>query len=142
MQHGGFDVSVEIFTADSRALLSQWRATPVYLDLMSRSHVVGPVAVIEQEQAAMLYALGDPLAPPHFFTRAGRGWQIDLAARERHVIAIAGGSFTWTLRRIEAQPLAAFRAELEPIEGLIRVRGGDNRPLPTDTTHRVARVGS
>jgi serine/threonine-protein kinase len=133
LQHGGFDVSVGIFTADTRALLSQWRPTPVYLDLMSRSHPEGPVAVLEREQMAMLYAMSDPLAPPHFFQRGAEGWQIDLASRERHVIAIAGGSFTWTLRRIEAHPLAAFRAELEPVDGLIRIRGGANRPLPIDT---------
>ncbi len=131
LQRGGFDLSVGIFDAESRALLSRWRATPVYLDLMWRSHGVGPVAVVERGEAAMLYALGDPLAPPHFFARGDQGWQIDLAARERHVAAIAGGSFTWTLRRVRSQPLAAFRRDLEPIDGLIRVRGGDNRPLPT-----------
>ena len=130
LQHGGFDLSVGIFTADTRALLSQWRPTPVYLDLMARSHRAGPVAVIEREQVAMLYALSDPLAPPHFFWRGAHGWQIDLAAREQHVIRIAGGAFSWSLRRVEAQPLAAFRAELEPVDGLIRIRGAANQPLP------------
>ncbi len=132
LQNGGFDLSVGILTAESRALLSRWRATAVYLDLMSRSHVVGPIAIVERGRTAMLYARADPLAPPHFFRRESQGWQIDLAAREHHVLAIAGGAFTWTLRRIESHPLAAFRAELAPVEGLIRLRGGDNRPLPIE----------
>jgi hypothetical protein len=130
LQHGGFDLSVGIFSADTRALLSQWRPTPVYLDLMTRSHRPGRVAVIEREQLAMLYSVSDPLAPPHFFQRGTDGWQIDLAARERHVIRIAGGAFSWSLRRVKAQPLATFRAELEPVDGLIRIRGAANQPLP------------
>ena len=132
LQHGGFDLSVGIFSADTRALLSQWRPTPVYLDLMARSHRAGSVAVIEREQVAMLYAISDPLAPPHFFQRGADDWQIDLAARDHHVIRIAGDAFTWSLRRVEAQPLAAFRAELEPVDGLIRIRGAANQPLPVD----------
>ena len=132
LQHGGFDLSVGIFTADTRALLAQWRPTPVYLDLMVRSHRPGPIAVIEREQVAMLYAISDPLSPPHFFQRGADGWQIDLAARERHVIRIAGDAFTWSLRRVRDQPLAAFRAELEPVDGLIRIRGAANQPLPVD----------
>ena len=130
LQHGGFDLSVGIFTADTRTLLAQWRPTPVYLDLMARSHRPGAVGVIEREPAAMLYAISDPLAPPHFFQRGADGWQIDLAARERHVIRIAGDAFSWSLRRVEAQPLAAFRAQLEPVDGLIRIRGAANQPLP------------
>jgi tRNA A-37 threonylcarbamoyl transferase component Bud32 len=139
LRHGGFDVSVGIFADDTRALLARWRATPVYLDLMWRSHATGPVRVVERGQVAMLHAQGDPLAPPHFFRRGDGGWQIDLAARERHVLAIAGGPYTWTLRRTEAQPLAAFLAELEPVEGLIRLREGDNRPLPIASAPRGTR---
>jgi len=142
LQNGGFDLSVGMFTAGSRALLSRWRATPVYLDLMSRSHLMGPVAVIEREQSAMLYALADPLAPPHFFQRTSHGWQINLAAREHHVLAIAGGPFTWTLRRIEVAPLVSFRADLEAVEGLIRIRGGANRPLPSDSSPGGTRIAS
>jgi serine/threonine protein kinase len=131
LRHGGFDATVGLFTPESRSLVAAWRGTQVYLDEMSKSPIIGPVEVVERDDRAMLYPQSNPIAPPHFFLRNDQGWRIDLAARERHVIAIAGGSFTWTLRQVNTLPLSKFHAELEVVNGLIRVRGGDNRTLAT-----------
>jgi serine/threonine protein kinase len=129
LRHGNFDATVGLFTPDSRALVEAWRGTRVYLEQMSKSPVIGPVEVVERDGWAILYPLSDPLAPPHFFRRDVQGWRIDLAARERHVIAIAGGSFTWTLSNINDLPLSKYHDKLEIVDGLIRIQGGDNRTL-------------
>jgi serine/threonine protein kinase len=129
LRHGESDAAVGLFTPASRTLVEAWQGTKVYFKQMSSSPVIGRVEIIEEGEHAMLFALDDPLAPPHFFIHDTEGWRIDLAARERHVIAIAGGSFSWTLNQISDLPLSEFHDQLEIVDGLIRMQGGDNRSL-------------
>jgi hypothetical protein len=94
---GQYDVSVGLFTPDSRPLLDAFAelATPSYLDPQSRRPRLLGVEVIRRGALVMLYSREDALAPPHFFRQSAKGWQLDLAARDRHVIPIAGGGLPW-----------------------------------------------
>ena len=126
---GGLDPDVELFTPETRKLLCSWRGTPSYAASMIDRLASGPVEVRERGDAALLFATRDPLALPHLFRRAPAGWQVDLAAEQRHLRMIAGGAHTWTLRNVDAEPIASFRDELEVVDGLVRLREGDNRRL-------------
>ena len=130
LAEGRYDLDVGVLSLESRRLLAGVRRSAVYLREMSDTHPAGRVGVIERGDRALLYALEDPLAPPHFLRRREDGWQIDLASREHHVLPIAGGAYSWTLREIDAGALQRFRDQLAVVEGWIRILGGDNRTLP------------
>jgi hypothetical protein len=78
----------------------------------------------------MLYFTDDPLVSPHFFRRSAAGWQMDLFADVRHSREYVGGAWTWSMVLQDDDITRTFADRYIDVNGLIRVAGGDNRPIP------------
>ena len=88
----------------------------------------------ERGAYAMMYYTDTPFESPHFFRRGADGWQMDLVAEIRNSQEIIGTWYTWRMRVGRDRSAAVFEDRFEKIEGtnvpdLLRIRGGDNRPL-------------
>lgn len=129
LETGSFDASVSLFGPATREMLAAWPISAPYLRSALDAEARGRVLVVERGDWAVVYARDDPLADPHFLHRAPEGWQVDLATGQRHVLHIAGGRQTWSLRGVGAEPLASFRDLLVAVDGLVRLRAGANALL-------------
>ena len=124
----GAPPTAELLTAESRSHLASFPITPTLLDHIALEEAGRIVGLVEVGDRALLYSTNEPLGPPLFLRRGGAGWQIDVVASVDLVIPIAGGAYTWSLR---ASPdLLPFADQLVWVEGFLRLRHGDNRPLP------------
>lgn len=127
---GTFDAEVALFTEASRALLAKMPMTPGYLEQAGIRLASQQLGILERGDLALAYSRNDPLDEPIFLRRQAAGWQIDLAAAREEVIAMAGGAHAWTLRGGERTYALAFADHVVPVDGTLRFRGGDNRPIP------------
>ncbi len=125
---GVFEADSALFTPDSRAYLAEWPMTPAYLDRIFVVEYAQRFEIVEAGDHAILYSVSDPFIAPYLFQRTAEGWQIDLTAGRNNVAGIAGGRFSWTFRDATSPFLTPFQDRLVAIDGLLRIRGGDNRP--------------
>jgi len=128
---GVFDPTVAIFTPESRDLLRQFPITPAYLDFALQSEYGNDMAIVEQGDRALLYAVDDPLPAPHFLRRGTDGWQLDLVATSEEVVNLAGEPYAWTFLGPDGPNMRPFRDQLVRLGEALRLREGDNRPIPT-----------
>ncbi len=131
LAHGEYDTSATIFTEESRRYLAAWPMTRAYLDYMFLKESGQRPEVLERGDRALIFSTTNPFVFPHFLVKSDAGWQIDIAGEVREIINIAGGSHSWGLRSANAPQLAPFRDRLVASDGLIRIRGADNRRLRT-----------
>lgn len=79
----------------------------------------------------MLYFTDDPLISPHFLHRGPEGWQLDIVAELRNTVNYAGWRYTWGYRNSGDQYARAFADHIVSVGEMLRLKDGDNRPLPT-----------
>ena len=124
----GAPSGAEILTAESRSYLASLSMTPALLDHIMLEEAGRIAGIFEVGDRALLYTTNEPISAPLFFRRSDAGWQVDVVASLDLVIPIAGGAYVWSLR---ASPeLEPFADQLTWVDGFLRVRRGDNRPLP------------
>jgi uncharacterized membrane protein YgcG len=125
----GFDPSVPLFTAESRAYLARLPMTRAYFDYLLFSEYGRRYQVDLRGDLALLYFTDDPLVSPHFFRARNGRWEMDLVAEIRDTQEMAG-AYTWHYRGRGDDFSSAFSDQLVPLKGYVRLRRGDNTPLP------------
>jgi hypothetical protein len=122
---------VSLFTPASQAYLSKLPMTLPYKDYVLFLEYGQPHFTVERGDLALMYFTADPLACPHFLRRGATGWQMDIVAEVQHTRNFAGGPYTWGLLEPEDDFSKTFADQLLAVGPILRMRGGDNRPLPT-----------
>jgi uncharacterized protein len=79
----------------------------------------------------MLYYTDDPLLSPHFFRRTPDGWQLDTSGELRNTRNYVGTTYSWGMDRSGDIYDITFADQILPVGRVLRLRRGDNRPLPT-----------
>ena len=118
-----------IFDAATRAFLDAWPLTPGYLEHVLAMEREAEMALLEKGSRALLIPTNDPFLAPHFLRGEAGRWYVDLAGEAQEVVGIAGGRHGWGFRRADAPALAPFADALVEVDGVLRLAGGDNRPL-------------
>jgi uncharacterized membrane protein YgcG len=122
---------VPLFTPESQAYLSKLPMTLPYKDYILLLEYGRPHLVLERGDLALMYFTDDPLPCPHFLRRGSMGWQMDIVAEVQHTRNFAGGPYTWGMLEADDDFTKAFGDQLLAVGPVLRVRGGDNRALPT-----------
>lgn len=129
-------VDVSLFTHDTQLWLMGSPFTSALTDYILFMEYGRAYNVVERGNLAMLYFTDDPLVSPHFFRRTAAGWVMDILADVSHSREAVGGAWTWFLVTPDDEITHAFRDTYTKVRSVvIRVAGGDNRPLPI---HRAA----
>ena len=126
---GRFDPYVDIFTPESRWLLSGIPITGVYFDWLLFQEYGKAYAVEQRGDLALLYFTDDPLLAPQLLRWNGRGWQLDVVAAVRNRHMFIAGPFAWDYVSRDDDFSRVFADKLVVIDGFGRIAGGDNRPL-------------
>jgi uncharacterized protein len=126
-------VDVPLFTHDTQVWLMGSPFTSGFTDFVLFLEYGMGYRVVERGDLAMLYFTDDPLNSPHFFRRTSAGWVMDILADVRHSREAVGGAWTWYLTTPDDDITRAFRDIYTKVTVLVRVAGGDNRPIPIHT---------
>jgi hypothetical protein len=125
---GVFEPDVELFTEASRRLLRSWPMTPGYFDYVLFQEYGNLVEILEFGSWGLLYSTNNPFVEPLFFRLVEGGWRVDLDTGVSEILSIAGGPYAWSFRGLDGAATRHFAERLTAVDGLLRVRGGDNRP--------------
>lgn len=126
-----FDPNVDLFTKNSLSVLNSFPMTPAYFDYMLLLYAGNRYKVAVNEDLAVLYFTGDPLAQPLFFNRIDGRWRLNITAELRNTRNHVGGVYTWSFNPDSRDEFArTFKDLLVNIRGYYRFRDGDNRQLP------------
>lgn len=131
LSQGGAGIDVDLFTKASQGFLSRLPMSPIFHEYILFMEYGLPHAIVERGDLAMLYFTDDPLVSPHFFRRSPAGWQMDVFAEVRHSHEYIGGAWTWSVVERDDDITRTFRDRFITVDGMIRIAGGDNRPIPT-----------
>jgi hypothetical protein len=85
----------------------------------------------------MLYFTTNPLVSPHFFRRTPDGWVFDLMGELQNTRNYSGFWYTWGLLESGDDFATRFADRYLDMSGVLRVAGGDNRPLPSKVLPEV-----
>lgn len=131
---GQAETNVGLFTPATQGFLSRLPLSRAYIDYILFMEYGLAYAILERGDLAMLYFTDDPLVSPHFFRHTADGWQMDLVAEVRHSHEYVGGAWTWSIVERDDEITRAFADRFIHVGGLIRIAGGDNRPIPLHAT--------
>ena len=127
---GGAAVDVDLFTPATRGYLSRLPMAPIFHEYVLFMEYGRAYQILERGDLAMLFFTDDPLISPHFFRRTTAGWQMDIFAEVRDTHEYVGGPWTWSVIERDDDIDRVFRDRYVNFRGIIRIAGGDNRPIP------------
>lgn len=128
---GGAAVDVDLFTPATQGYLTRLPMSPIFHEYILFIEYGHAYEILERGDLAMLYFTDDPLISPHFFRRTPGGWQMDIFADVRDTHEYIGGPWTWSMMERDDDNTRTFRDRYVNFSGLLRIAGGDNRPIPT-----------
>ncbi len=129
---GRYDPDIEIFDAATRKFLVRFPMTRAYFEYIFMKEYGRAYEIDVRGDLALLYFTDTPLVDPHFFRRNASGlWQMDIGVEVRNTVNVTGGRFGWMYRGQDDDFSTIFRDRIVLVDGYPRIRGGDNRPLPT-----------
>jgi hypothetical protein len=128
---GTFQADVPLFTPASQGYLAGLPMTAGYNEYLLSIEYQRPYQIDERGDLALLYFTTDPLLSPHFFRRTPEGWVMDIVAEVRDTRNHAGFWYTWAMVNTGDDFNHAFADRIILIGSILRIRGGDNRILPT-----------
>lgn len=129
-----YDPRVELFTPVSQSAMDHMPFTRPFLDIEFLKYSGRPHRFVVRDSVALLYVTDSPIVPPSLLRRSPAGWQFDPEADWRHFIAQPKSGFTWAWVPSGDQYTQAFADLFEPIEGVERLKDGNNRRLPMRKT--------
>jgi hypothetical protein len=130
LQRGRIETDVALFTKASQNYLSMVPVSPAYVDHLLLLEYGRAYQILTRGDLALLYFTDDPLLTPHFFRKSPAGWQMDLFAEVRDSHEYVGGAYTWSIIKRDDDFTRVFADRYTTISYVIRVVGGDNRPIP------------
>jgi uncharacterized protein len=130
LARGKYETDVPLFTPLSQEYMGTLTMTTGFNDHVLMMEYGKPYRVDTRGDLALLYFTTDPLLSPHFLRRTRQGWVFDMWAEILNVRNYSGWWYTWALLPTEDDFNTVFADRYESYWGTLRVRGGDNRPLP------------
>ena len=121
---------VPLFTDPSISWLMGLPMTRPYQRFMIAAELGAPHVVVERGSLALLVFTADPLLGPHFFRKMAGRWQMDMMAEVTDTRNYIGGWASWTMVDTGDDFNAAFADRMVAYDGVVRLAGGDNRPIP------------
>jgi hypothetical protein len=131
LARGGYETNVPLLTAASQKHMASLTMTQAFNDFMFMTEYGQRFRVDTRGDLALLYFTANPLLSPHFLRRTPRGWVLDLAAELENTRNYGGFWYTWGLLESGDDFATAFADRYLDMSGVLRVAGGDNRPLPS-----------
>jgi hypothetical protein len=129
--YGVYNPRIGIFTLDSQRYMASFPVTSAYFHYILMQEYCREYEIEIRDNVALLYFTNDPFISPHFFIKSDMGWQMDIQSEVRNTRNRVGGIYTWDYRGKDDIYTRAFKDKLINIKNYIRIKGGDNRPLPT-----------
>lgn len=139
---GDVDARPACFDAASQDFLDRWPLTPGYLEHVHRLEASRVWSVLVAADRALTFPTDDPFLAPHFFRHDGESWRMDLVSEVKEVVSLAGGAHAWGFRSATSPTLAPFAHALVEVDGVLRLRDGENRPVPPVADPAKARAGA
>lgn len=131
LREAGNQVDIELFTPDTRTYLRQQAMTRAYNDGILLDESGQSFRIEERGPRALLYFTSTPLVSPHYFRQTPAGWQMDIQAEVYNTVNYGGLEWTYFLTHSEDDFSYAFADMMDDYgRGMLRIRDGDNRPLP------------
>jgi hypothetical protein len=137
LARGGYETDVSLLTPRSQAYMASLPMTRAYNDYMLIAEYHQPYRVDVRDDLAMLYFTTNPLVSPHFFRRTPDGWVFDLMGEFQNTRNYSGFWYTWGLLESGDDFATRFADRYLDMSGVLRVAGGDNRPLPSKVLPEV-----
>jgi hypothetical protein len=129
------DVQVGLFTARSRSALAGNPHTRLTQDIELWKVHGRPYRFIVRDTLAIMYTTTTPIIPPSLLARSDSGWQFNVDVEWQHVVPLFSTPFTWGWQRRDDVVDRAFADVFYSIdEDFMRLRPGNNRPLPVRRT--------
>jgi hypothetical protein len=127
---GGYETDVPLLTPQTQRYMASLPMTRGYNDFILMSEYGQAYRVDTRGELAMLYFTSNPLLSPHLLRRTSEGWTIDVFAELRNTRNYSGYWYTWGLVESGDDFATTFADRYLDMSGVLRVAGGDNRPLP------------
>lgn len=127
---GAAPSDASLFTGASQEWLRDTPITNAYGEFMILLMHGKSYRIVEKGNLALLYYTNTPFAPPMYFRKWARGWQVDVIGEVLNTGNLVGYPYTWTTQ-YSGDDFSQRFAYLWQIIGRVgRISGGDNRPLP------------
>jgi hypothetical protein len=131
LARGGYETDVPLLTPASQEYMASLTMTRAYNDFMLMTEYGQPYRIDTRGDLALLYFTTNPLISPHFFRRTPQGWVLDVLAELQNTRNYSGFWYTWGLLESGDDFATTFADRYLDMGGVLRVAGGDNRPLPS-----------
>jgi len=129
-----YDGRVDLFTPASQIAMDSTPYTRPVLDIEFLKYSGRPHRFVVRDSVALLYVTDSPIVPPSLLRRSQAGWQFDPDADWRHFIQLPRSGFTWGWEPSPDLYTRAFDDLFEQIDGVSRLKDGDNHRLPMRKT--------
>lgn len=97
------DPELDIYTADSRAMMRQWLITPAQMDQVARTYAGCSQEELRYDRsngrAVIRYPIAQRQCAPWFLERSGSGWQLDLTMQQTAIRFGRGNMWHFDLSR-------------------------------------------
>jgi hypothetical protein len=127
---GTYATDVPLFTPLSQEYMSSLTMTRGFNEQVLMMEYGQPYQIDHRGDLALMYFTANPLLSPHFLRRTPQGWVVDMWAQVLNVRNYNGWWYTWALLNTGDDFATTFADRYASYGGVLRVRGGDNRPLP------------
>jgi uncharacterized protein len=137
LARGGYETDVPLLTPASQKYMASLPMTRAYNDYMLMMEYGQPYRVDTRGDLALLYFTTNPLISPHFFRRTPAGWVLDVLGELHNTRNYSGFWYTWGLLESGDEFATTFADRYLDMNGVLRVAGGDNRPLPSSADPEI-----
>jgi hypothetical protein len=131
LARGGYQVDVPLFTPQSQEFMAGLPMTRGFNEYLLGMEYGHPYRIDTRGDLALLYFTTTPLLCPHFLRRTPQGWVIDVVAEVLNTRNYSGFWYTWGLLDTGDDFSTAFADRYVSSGGILRVLGGDARPMPS-----------
>jgi hypothetical protein len=129
-----YDARVDLFTPASQNALDRTPYTRPFMDIEFLKYNGRAHRFVVRDSLALLHVTDSPIVPPSLLRRSAAGWQFDPDAEWRHFLQLPKSGFTWGWEPSDDLYSRAFADLFEPIDGVMRLKEGNNQRLPMRKT--------
>ncbi len=132
---GRYTTDVPLFTKQSQGYLGALLMTQGFNDFLIAYEYNEPYHLDVRDSLALLYFTGNPLVGPHFLRRSDQGWVMDVFAEISNTRNYTGGPYSWGMVYSGDDFSTTFADRMIEVGPILRLAGGDNRPLPVRASY-------
>ena len=126
-----YQTDVPLFTPVSQEYIAKFPMTRGYKAYILAMMYGRPYRIDTRGDLALLHFTTTPLVSPLFLRRGPDGWALDIMAEVLDTRNYVGFWYTWGMLETRDDFATAFADRYVDMGGILRLTGGDNRPLPS-----------